>query len=328
VSFKPTESLPPANPGEPGLSYVLITPARNEAAFIELTIKSVLAQTLKPIRWVIVSDGSTDGTDEIVCRHAAKHPWIDLLLMPERKERHFAGKVHAFNAGYARVKSLRYDLIGNLDADISFEPDFLAFLLKKFQEHRRLGVGGTAFTQETGQYDYRFTSVEHVSGQCQFFRRECFEDIGGYVPAKGGGIDLVAVLTARMKGWETRCFAEKKFVHHRQMGTAKYSEVEARFKDGEKDYVLGGHPVWEMFRCIYQMTRRPRMVGGCALAGGFLWAMARRKKRFVSNELMAFRRREQMNRLRQFLFTRATLSNGAALKPSRSQRNLAKSQQP
>ena len=109
-------------------SYVLITPARNEAQFIELTIKSVVAQTVLPLKWVIVSDGSTDGTDDIVRKYAADHPWIELVRMPERRERHFAGKVHAFNAGYARVRDLVYEVIGSLDGDISFGEDHISSL--------------------------------------------------------------------------------------------------------------------------------------------------------------------------------------------------------
>jgi glycosyltransferase involved in cell wall biosynthesis len=293
-------------------AYVLITPARNEAAFIEETIKSVVSQTLKPLRWVIVSDGSTDGTDEIVQRYMAEHHWIELIRMPERKERHFAGKVHAFDAGYAKVKNLKYGVIGNLDADVSFEKDYFSFLLGKFVENSRLGVGGTAFREESEQYDYSFTSIEHVSGQCQMFTRECFEEIGGYVPAESGGIDLVAVIKARMKGWETKSFPEKIFVHHRKMGTAKYGRLAAKFKDGEKDYVLGGHPVWEIFRWVYQMSKRPFILRGCALFAGYIWAMLRRRKRSVTVELMRFRRREQMARLRRFLSGRRSLLSETA----------------
>ncbi len=122
------------------LTYVLITPARNEEAHIELTIKSVLSQTVRPAKWVIVSDGSTDRTDEIVKRYAAAHDWIELLRMPEREERHFAGKVHAFNAGAARVSHLPYDIIGNLDGDVSFDSDYIEYLLGKFSQYPLLGV--------------------------------------------------------------------------------------------------------------------------------------------------------------------------------------------
>src|SRR5260370_28392137 len=117
---------------------ILITPARDEAQFIELTLKSVVAQTLLPVKWVIVSDGSTDGTDEIVKRYAAEHTWIELVCMPERRERHFAGKAYAFNAGYAKVKDLNYEVIGNLDGDLSFDEEYFAFLLAKLSENPKL----------------------------------------------------------------------------------------------------------------------------------------------------------------------------------------------
>src|SRR6476620_1111425 len=92
-----------ASTNSKAMRYVLITPARNEIAYLELTLKSVASQTVLPLRWVIVSDGSTDGTDELVTKYAKVYPWIELVRMPERKERHFAGKIHAFNAGKDRV---------------------------------------------------------------------------------------------------------------------------------------------------------------------------------------------------------------------------------
>jgi poly-beta-1,6-N-acetyl-D-glucosamine synthase len=283
--------------------YVLITPARNEAQFIELTLKSVAGQTIRPAKWVIVSDGSTDGTDEMVSRYAAEYPWIELLRMPEREERHFAGKVVAFNAGYARLKDVPYDVICSLDADISFDTDYFEFLLGKLAEDPALGLVGTPFLDSQKEsYDYRFVSIEHVSGACQVFRRECFEQIGGYVPVKGGGIDHIAVITARMKGWKTRSFPEKTCIHHRDMGTAQRSSVMARFRFGMQDYALGGHPLWEIFRTVYQMTQRPFVVGGLMVGCGYFWAMARRAPRPVSDQLIAFRRQEQMQRLKNFLF--------------------------
>ena len=190
---------------------------------------------------MIVSDGSTDGTDVIVSKYAAENPWIELVQMPERRERHFAGKVYAFNAGYARLKNVEYEVIGSLDADISFDEDYFAFLLRKLAEDSALGLVGTPFKDELTQiYDYRFVSIEHVSGACQLFRRECFEQIGGYVPVQGGGIDHIAVITSRMKGWKTRTFTEKVCLHHRSIGTAQRGALLARFKFGAQDYALGG----------------------------------------------------------------------------------------
>ena len=283
-------------------SYVLITPARNEAAFIELTLKSVVAQTVRPLKWVIVSDGSTDGTDEIVTKYLADNPWIELLRMPERRERHFAGKVHAFNAGYARVKDLPFEIVCSLDADLSFDSEYFLFLLAKLAENPELGLVGTPFQDGPNKtYDFRFVSIEHVSGACQLFRRQCFEDIGGYKPVKGGGIDHIAVLTARMKGWKTRTFTEKMSIHHRPMGTAERSTFKARFKTGSLDYALGGHPIWELFRTCYQMSKHPVLIGGLTLLAGYLWASVTRAERPISPELVKFRRSEQMHRLRDFL---------------------------
>lgn len=284
-------------------SYVLITPARNEANFIELTIKSVVAQTVLPLRWVIVSDGSTDGTDTIVRTYMANRPWMELIRMPERQERHFAAKVHAFNAGYARVATFPYDIIGNLDADVSFDERYFEFLLQKFAHTPRLGVAGTPFREGSFQYDYRFTSIEHVSGQCQLFRRACFEEIGGYTPRKIGGIDLVAVTTARMKGWQTRTFVEKPYVHHRRMGTATANKLMAPFKVGRADYLLGSHPLWELVRSVYQTTRPPILVGGCLRLAGFVWAMVSEDEKQVTPEFIQFRRKEQMDRLRKIVAT-------------------------
>lgn len=287
-------------------SYVIITPARNEAQFIELTLNSVLAQTIRPLKWVIVSDGSTDGTDEIVKKCASDHPWIELVRMPDRGGRDFAGKVYAFNAGYAKVRDVDYEVIVSLDADISFEADYFALLLGKLAADPTLGLVGTPFQEVSGQtYDYRFVSIEHVSGACQVFRRKCFEAIGGYLPAKGGSIDHIAVITARMKGWKTRTFTEKVCMHHRQMGTAQWGMLTSRFKLGRKDYEVGNHPVWELFRTTYQMTKAPLFVGGLALATGYFWALLRGVERPVSDEVMGFHRREQMRRLKKFFTGRS-----------------------
>ena len=282
-------------------TYILITPAYNEAEYIELTLQSMVAQTFRPLKWIIVSDGSTDGTDDIVRKHIVENPWIELLRMPERAERHFAGKVHAFNAGYARAKELNPQVIGNLDADVSFEPEHFQFLLSKFAEDPELGVGGAPFREGSKQYDYRFSNIENVWGGCQLFRRECFEAIGGYTPVKGGGIDHIAVLSARMKGWKTRTFTEKVCIHHRVMGTAQQGALKARFKMGAKDYSLGNHPVWELSRMFYQMTKPPLVVGAFALALGYFWSLLRRAHIPVSQDVVAFTRREQMQRLRKLV---------------------------
>jgi biofilm PGA synthesis N-glycosyltransferase PgaC len=279
-------------------NYVLITPARNEAAYIELTLKSVVSQSVRPLKWVIVNDGSTDGTDDIVRKYAADNPWIELVQMPERRERNFAGKAIAVSAGQKLLGELQYDVIGNLDADVSFDPDYFAFLMDRFAENAKLGVGGTAFREGDLSYNYEFVGIEHVSGMCQMFRRECFEDIGGYAAIRSGGIDLIAVLSARAKGWETRTFVEKSFVHHRSQGGALHSGLRERLHMGRKDYLLGNHPLWEIFRSVYQMAHKPYLIGGLLVLASYVWNSLRGVERTIPPELMAIRRSDQMKRLK------------------------------
>jgi biofilm PGA synthesis N-glycosyltransferase PgaC len=280
------------------MKYVLITPAHNEETFITKTFDSMVAQTALPERWVIVDDGSDDRTAEIVARYAERHPWIELVRRQRALDRSFAGKVHAFNAGLERVRSLKFDVIGNLDADLSFDPDYLKFLMEKFEQDPELGVAGTPFTEDGG-YDTARDSFEgenYVAGGCQLFRARCFEEIGGYVPNRAGGVDWIAVMSARMKGWKVRSFPEKRFHHYRSLGTAKRGVLGASFEYGERAYYLGGSPIWHLFRCLYRLPKRPLVAGG--LMTGYLVAAARRIKRPVSSEMIHFYRREQMQKLR------------------------------
>jgi poly-beta-1,6-N-acetyl-D-glucosamine synthase len=284
------------------LNYVLITAARNEEAFIENTIRSVVAQTILPARWIIVSDGSTDQTDNIVKKHAAQNDWIQLLRMPEHREYQFAAKVHCLRAAWEKLQPLAFDVIGNLDADITFEADYMAFLLDKLAGDLRLGVVGTRFVENSRQvYDYKFMNEEHVSGGFQIFRRACFEEIGGYLPMRSGGEDWAAVTSARMKGWRTQSYTEKLFLHHRPMGSNGQPVWSIQLRQGERDYLTGGHPLWQLSRSAYQISRKPYLVGGLCLLLGFAWAFVRRVERPVSKELMLFHRAEQMARLRKLL---------------------------
>lgn len=287
------------------MKYALISPARNEEKFIRKTLDSVVAQTCLPERWVIVDDGSTDQTAAIVEGYARDYPWIALVRRAQDPDRNFASKAHAVALGFEVVNLFQFEVVGNLDADVSFEPDYMEFLMGKFSDDPELGLAGTPFTQD-GDYDSSKDSFEgenYVAGPCQLFRRECFQEIGGYVPNRAGGVDWIAAMTARMKGWKVRSFPEKRFHHHRTLGTAARGPLRALFSYGEKDYYLGGSPVWELFRVIYRMTKKPVVRGGFALLFGYCWAALRRMKRAVTPELMQFHRREQMKKLRAIFRT-------------------------
>ena len=218
---------------------------------------------------------------------------------PRGEGRNFAAKVRCFNAGYARVRDAEYDIIGNLDADLSFGEDYFEFLMGRFAADPHLGVAGTPFIEGDDSYDYRFTNIEHVSGACQLFRRRCFEDIGGYAPIPGGGIDWVAVTTARMTGWQTRTFTERACVHLKGIGTGNGSQMGAWFRYGQKDYSLGNHPLWQISRSLYQMTKKPYVVKGALMLSGYIWSALNRTRRPISDELLGFHRGEQLRRLKQ-----------------------------
>ena len=290
------------------LRYVLVTPARNEEHFIEATLASVISQSVLPERYVIVDDGSSDRTAEIVTAYAEGKAWMTLVRLPPAGERDFAKKVRAFNAGLEQVKGLPFDVIGNLDADVSLEPDHCEYLLSQFGLDPRLGVAGTVYTQPgfDSMLD-SFEGEECVAGPMQFFRRECFEEIGGYVPNRLGGIDWIAVTTARMRGWKTTAFTGRRFHHHRSMGTANRGRVGAMFDYGRKDYFLGGSPLWQCCRVGYRMTKQPFILGGLALLAGYSWAAITRVERPVSDELMTFHRQEQRRKLNAIMTSVLTL---------------------
>ena len=287
------------------MKYALISSSRNEEKFIALTLDSVTRQTRRPERWIIVDDGSTDRTGELAEAGARQFPWITVVHQPRREGRSFAAKANNVNAAFAQLQAggVAFEVVGNLDTDTSFAPDYMEFVLEKFAADPRLGCAGTPFTQDGGYDSTRdsFEGENYVAGPIQLFRRDCFREVGGYVANPAGGVDWIAVMTARMKGWTVRSFSDKRYHHHRSMGTAGRSETVALFTYGEKDYYLGNSPVWQLFRVTYRMAKKPYLVGGLALFAGFVWAAVRRVKRPVSRELIRYHRADQMHKLKNIL---------------------------
>ena len=284
------------------LSYVLVTAARNEEKYIGKTIKSVIAQTLLPKKWMIVSDSSHDRTDDIVNQQAATHPWIELVRIAKHDSRQFSNQAVCLNLGYGGVRNLAFDIIGFLDADVSFEEGYFEFLTNQFSKIPKLGVAGTPYLEDSYDIgkDY-FYDRYHVHGACQLFRRECFEEIGGFIPIEIGGHDKVAVTLSRLNGWETRSFDEKRWTHHRRIGFGGKNTLSVRLKYGYKDYILGNHPFWEVFRGIYQMGHKPYFIGGLLLLIGYFYLFFSRKRRPVPMEYVAFHRQEEISRLKSIL---------------------------
>src|SRR5579872_2345476 len=282
--------------------YVLITAAHNEEKLIELCLRGVTAQTLLPMKWVIVSDCSTDRTEEIVRSHAEQHSFIELVCLTQQHARNFAAQVDAINAGYARVRNLAFAFISNLDADITIQPTYYESLLKKFENDPRLGLGG-GFIQEdygSGYEARRMNRVGSVPHGVQFFRRKCYEDIGGYIPLRYGGPDWVAEVLARQKGWGVRSFPELKAFHHRPTGTAE-SLLSYWFQQGRMDYSIGVLPSFEIAKCISRLGSNPVLFGAMARLGAFALSYCSKFPRLMPPSFIEYLRREQRARMRAAL---------------------------
>jgi len=279
--------------------YVLITPARNEEAHIEKLIMSVIQQTILPLKWIIVSDGSTDKTDDIVCKYETKYDFIELVKKDPDQERNFGSKVYAFNAGYEKIKMLPYDFIGNIDADVSFDPDYFEKILIAFSENKKIGLcGGEIYENHKGEFIPVNSASWHVSGAIQLFRRKCFEDIGGYIPIERN-IDAIAVIMARKEGWDIKKFREIVVKHYRHGGTAKGSALISRFRYGIFEYTCGFHPLYAFTKYLFRVAERPYVISSIFRISGYCFAFVKRKPYVLPKDVIRFIRNEQLYRLRE-----------------------------
>ncbi len=282
----------------PNTNYVLITPARNEEQCIEKTIKSVISQTVLPQRWIIVSDGSTDKTDNIVERYLNDHPFIVLLRREGDVLRNFSSQVFAFNTGYEKLNGLNYDYIGNLDADVSFQPDYYESVLKRFDANPRLGLaGGYIYEEQKGQFKSRPGNRTYsVAHAIQLFRRDCFENVGGYVPFKYGGSDWHAQVMAILKNWEVQAFTDLPVYHHKPTLTAE-GKLKGGFRQGRMDYSLGSSPFFEILKCLSRISVKPYGFYSAYRFAGFLRGYVEREERPISRDFMKCLRERQSEKI-------------------------------
>ena len=282
-------------------SYVLVTAAYNEEKYIEETIRSVVAQSVTPLRWIISSDGSTDRTEDIVNAYVAGYSFLRLCHISDEHPRNFAAQVIAINRGLAHLRDLPYDYVGNLDADITLEPDYFARLLKKFDDDPKLGLGGGSVYERSGDGKFgprRGNSAISVAHGCQLFRRECFEAIGAhYTPLPYGGPDTYAEVTARMNGWRVKSFSDLPVFHHRATTSAE-GMLKGSFRQGRMDYSLGADPGFELLKLLRRVRSKPFLIGSMARCAGFIGSYLLREERPVENEFVCYLRREQRMRVR------------------------------
>ena len=279
--------------------YVLITPARNEEAYIEKTIQSVTSQSLLPEKWVVVSDGSTDATDSIVNRYVQSHDFIQLVTATNSGRPNFGSKVKAINEGYKHLQGIQYDYIGNLDADVSFDADYFKQLLEKFSNHEKLGIaGGIICELINGKYLSQNISLNSVAGAVQLFRQQCYKDIDGYIPMKYGGIDAAAEIMARMHGWEVKTFPELKVLHPRRVTTGGKNMLQTRYYQGVTNYLLSYHPLFHISSCVSRFTDKPYFLGSIMSMIGYFFAHLQKYEKKIPKDAAKFLRAEQMKRLK------------------------------
>lgn len=287
--------------------YVLVTPAHNEAAFIERTCESVIVQTIRPRRWIVVDDASDDDTAAIVARYQAAYPdLIELLRVRRPPGRDFRHKVEAFNLGLARARRLRFSYIGNLDADISLEPDYYARILAHFDADPKLGIaGGMVSSCIGGDVVRQQVALDSVSGAVQLFRQSCFDEVGGYLPLKLGGIDAAAEITARRRGWLVRTFEDIPVLERRRTGHAAGSALSARVREGWRLYSLGYGFMFFLARCLRRSLEQPKVAGSLAALYGYLVAACRGEPVVLPPDVVDYLRGEQRGKLlRLFRFDR------------------------
>lgn len=285
-------------------SYVLITAARNEARFIVGALESVLAQTVRPVRWIIVSDCSTDGTDEIAEAAANMHPFIEFLSSRGATRRSFEAKALAFRVGYRELQRICYEYIGNLDADVTFEPHYYERLLVEMGKNPRLGVvSGVCWDSTPDGFKCVTISQNHAVGAVQFFRRACFESIGGYQAVSVGGVDAIAERMARMRGWETKAFPELRVYHHKSVDSASARNAAIKsYRAGLTEYHIGTAPCFAVAKALRRWRDKPAVAGVLIRLSGYFGLWVRRVKRDALPELVAYLKREQRAAIKSWFF--------------------------
>jgi len=291
-----------AGSGMENREYVLVTPVRNEERTIEITIKSVLVQTVLPREWVIVSDESIDQTDAIVSRYAREFSWLRLVQLHDRPLRNFASVVFATELGIKSLRTTDYAFLGLLDADVRLPQDYYAQILSHFAADPRLGLaGGLVLDTVDGRRNRTRQCIRDVAGAVQFFRRDCFESLDGLMPLPEGGWDAITCVRARMNGFKTATFPELTVDHLKPRNSTEGNLFRRNWQMGVRDYVLASHPLFELVKCCARCLDSPPLVGALARLTGYGWAALNHRKRLLPVDVINYIRREQLTRLVPFI---------------------------
>ncbi len=286
--------------------YVIISPVRNEAQYLERTIESVISQTVLPAEYTIVNDGSTDETEAIIRRYAAKYPWIRLVNRPDRGFRKTgAGVVDAFYTGFQAIKALDWEYVVKLDGDLRLIESYFAQMLEHFDNMPRLGIGGGySYYEVRGRRVLEWVTEDHVRGAVKMYRRSCFDEIGGLESVLGW--DVLDEIRSRMKGWETKSFQQPYFILNRTTG-GPVGLLRTRVRDGYFAWYRGSSALYVFAKGIRRMATAPYLLGGVVIIASYWYHRLRGEAQFADQELLDFVYREQLaylRRLPKLLFQR------------------------
>jgi glycosyltransferase involved in cell wall biosynthesis len=276
--------------------YVVVTPVRDEEAYLPFTIESMVRQSVRPVEWVIVDDGSRDGTGKIIAEASRQHPWIRGVRREDRGFRKWgAGIIEAFYAGFNALTIRDWEFMAKLDGDLSFEADYFAQMFGKFAENPRVGIGGGfLYHLDNGKKTLEQNPTFHVRGGAKIYRRDCWDAIGGLFV--GPGSDTIDEVKANMLGWTTRSFLDLQIQHHRWTGAA-YGRWGGIAKNGKTDYVSGYHPLFLVAKSIARLGQRPYIMGSVALLYGYVSAYLQKTPRVDDPQLIKYLQRQQLARL-------------------------------
>lgn len=279
--------------------YLLISPCRNEADFMRQTLDSVVSQSIRPEKWVIIDDGSTDDTPGILSEYANQHDWIKIVTRSDRGGRSVGpGVIEAFYAGYGTVNVEDYDYLCKLDLDLRLPPRYFELLMQRMSENPRLATcSGKAYIERDGTLVSERHGDENSIGASKFYRVPAFQEIGGFVrEVMWDGIDCHK---CRMLGWMTRSWDDPdlRFVHLRPMGSSQTNILVGRMRHGYGQYFMGTGLLWMLATAIYRIPEKPYVIGGLAILWGWIKSYLQRKPRYEDPEFRAFLRRYHLRAL-------------------------------
>ena len=279
--------------------YVIISPVRNEENFIKTTIESVINQTITPDEWIIVNDGSTDNTAEIIKTYTEKYSWIKLFNQSDRGYYYpGTGIIRVVQFGFDQLSVKDWDFVVKLDCDISIENQYFEKLLSEFKQNPKLGIAsGSIYLREGNKEIKENSQPDHPWGASKIYRRECFKVINGWKAIPGW--DLADLLTAQMNGWETRCFDEYKIYHFRQTGMRRTGITNGRFLWGRFQYRYGYSLLYIFLKSIIWLKQPPFIIGGIGIFTGYIYAAIRGEEKLFDPEMRKFLRKKHRNYLKQ-----------------------------